>query len=93
MKIGKAIKEIRKSKGFKQIFIAKQSGITSEHLSRIESDDCNPSIKTILAISNAMDINFAILILNSLEEKDFKEDKQIIYNDFIEMIKGDKKIK
>ena len=54
--IGKVIKEVRESKGIKQIFIAEKAGISNRYLSAIESGTKKPTSETIKKIAEALGV-------------------------------------
>jgi transcriptional regulator with XRE-family HTH domain len=61
-KIGKNIKELRRSKGISQLELAYRCNFEKTNLSRIESGKNNPTIRTLIRIANAMKVNlFEIL--------------------------------
>lgn len=62
--IGNKITEIRKLKGISQYKLAKQVMMEQSNLARIEKGLTNPTVKTLLKISDALEINL---------EKLFKE--------------------
>ena len=64
--IGSKITEIRKLKGISQYKLAKQVMMEQSNLARIEKGLTNPTIKTLLKISDALEINLEEVI------KDFK---------------------
>lgn len=64
--IGNRITEIRKLKGISQYKLAKQIMMEQSNLARIEKGLTNPTIKTLLKISDALEVNLEELI------KDFK---------------------
>jgi transcriptional regulator with XRE-family HTH domain len=56
-KIGKNIKELRKSKGISQVDLAFMCNFEKTNLSRIESGNNNPTIKTLLKIAEALKVS------------------------------------
>lgn len=61
-KIGKNIKEIRKSKGISQVELAYMCNFEKTNLSRIESGKNNPTIRTLLRIAKALKVNLFDLL-------------------------------
>lgn len=56
MNIGKGIKQARNSKGISQLGLGLSIGNDSSYISRIENNQTEPSLKTILRIANALEI-------------------------------------
>ncbi len=58
MSLGEYIKTVRHSRGLSQWELARLSGLTRSHLSRLELDDFeNPSAETFLALAKALKIH------------------------------------
>ena len=55
--IGLSIKKARKLRNINQEKLAKKIGITTESLSRIETEKINPSIETLTKISKTLGIS------------------------------------
>ena len=64
--IGSKIAEIRKSKGISQYKLAKQVMMEQSNLARIEKGLTNPTIKTLLKISDALEVQLIELFSNKL---------------------------
>ena len=60
--IGKKICKLRKEKGFSLSKLAEIAGISKSTLSAIESGESNPTISTLWAIANALNVPFGELI-------------------------------
>ena len=61
-KIGKNIKEIRKSKGISQVELAYMCNFEKTNLSRIESGNNNPTVRTLLRIAKALKVSLFDLL-------------------------------
>ena len=61
MNLGARIKEIRLKKNLTQNDLAIQCNFEKASMSRIESGKANPTIKTLLRISQALDVKFSVL--------------------------------
>ena len=79
MKLGSVIKEIRTSKGIKQNFVAKKAGISPVFLSQIESDIKTPSMQTLKAIAEVLDLPLALLVLKGMDDSDIKPELRDSY--------------
>ena len=64
--VGSKITEIRKSKGISQYKLAKQVMMEQSNLARIEKGLTNPTIKTLLKISDALEVQL-VELFNSFE--------------------------
>ncbi len=69
MNIGKAIRKIRKEKGFSQLKLGLEIGNDSAFISKIENNKREPSVKTIVKIAEALDVHPLIVF-----EEFFKEE-------------------
>mgnify|MGYP005989090481 CR=1 FL=1 len=56
--LGKRIVQLRISKSLKQIDLAIKLNIEDSSLRRLESGRTNPTVKTLLRIANALDVEF-----------------------------------
>lgn len=57
--IGNKITEIRKTKGISQYKLAKQIMMEQSNLARIEKGQTNPTIKTLLKISDSLEVKLS----------------------------------
>ena len=57
--IGDKISEIRKNKGISQYKLAKQTMMEQSNLARIEKGQTNPTIKTLLKISDSLEVKLS----------------------------------
>lgn len=55
-KLGLNIAYYRKEKGLSQMELAEAAGISRTHMSRIENNDCPPSLEAVFNISDALDV-------------------------------------
>lgn len=56
MNLGTKIKELRLKKKIKQIDLASTAGISNSYLSDIENSRTEPSLKTLMKIARALDV-------------------------------------
>ena len=56
MNLGTKIKELRLKKKIKQIYLASTAGISNSYLSDIENSRTDPSLKTLMKIARALDV-------------------------------------
>ena len=69
MKIGKRIKEIRISQGLTQDELSEKSGIAVRTIQRIENNQVTPSIYSIKAIGEALDVDINETVADSNDTK------------------------
>lgn len=65
--ISENIKKIRKSKKFTQEDLAIASGLALRHIQKIESSEVNITLKTLVKISNSLEIDIKTLLNNQRE--------------------------
>ena len=65
--LGNNIKAYRNSKGWSQEELAHLSGITPAHLGHIERGEGNPTLLTLLSVSNALQVDLSELVKNNAE--------------------------
>lgn len=61
-KLGKNLKEIRLSKGIKQIELAKTLNVDRSFVSNIENGKANPTLSTISSIAKALGVTTNALL-------------------------------
>ena len=80
---GKVLKDIRKSKNMTQRDLSKKTGIESTYISRIERNEIEPKISTLLNIKDALDVSGNELIgemdksLTGVLRKQFEKIKKL----------------
>ncbi len=79
MKIGQAIKDIRKHKDIKQYELATAIGISQTSLSQIEADLKYPHTKTLKKIAKAFDIPEQLIYFLSIKDSDVPKSKKELY--------------
>ena len=62
MDIGKAVKQCRTQKGWTQHDLSTRTGITVSHLSMIEHNQRDPSMKAMQAIANGFGMPLNVLV-------------------------------
>ena len=73
------VAEIRKSHGMTQFELAQATGTSREHISRIESGNCSPSLELADKIASALKTD--VYTLFSMESKDEHDRKMKDYAD------------
>lgn len=79
MNIGEALKGIRKSHKIKQLVAARDLKITQPYLSRIESNDKEPSTELIKRIGAYYGVPFAVMLWKTIEPSDIRADKRDLF--------------
>ena len=80
MKIGTAIKTLRKQKGMGQKQLAEICNISVNALSQIETNMSFPQKATIRKLCEALNIPMAYLLLFSMSDEDVADDKKTTFN-------------
>jgi len=88
MNIGKAIKNLRQQKGFKQTDFAVKCGLSQSYLSSIEKGTKEPTLTILKKIAEALSIPMPVLVFFSLDVEDISESKQDAYKILEPSIKG-----
>ena len=66
-KLALNIKRIRKEKGITQVDLAYACGFEKQNMQRIEAGKTSPTLKTLLKISDALEIDIKDLIVSNLD--------------------------
>ena len=81
MNIGNALKELRKSKGIRQNWLANEVGISQTYLSQLENNERNnPTLETLERIVKKLDTPLPFLFMLALDEDDIRMEKRSEYN-------------
>jgi len=80
MKIGSAIKSIRKKIGVPQWELADKCGLSQTSMSQIENNIKRPHSKTIAKICEALEIPESIIYIIAMEDVDVPSNKKNTYN-------------
>jgi len=79
MELGNSIKKIRKKRGLSQKQLAAKMGISTNALCSIETNQTWPSKATIEKVCDALEVEECYLLLFSMTEASFPDDKKILY--------------
>ena len=60
--IGKNIKKYRVKKGLTQLDLAAECGVEESAIGRLENGNTNPTVKTLLKLSKALEIEITALV-------------------------------
>ncbi len=88
MKIGKTIKDLRKSKALSQSELSGKAGITQTALSQIEGDKKFPSQSTLEALSAALGVTNAAIYVMSATVDDVPAENKETFNKLYPSIKN-----
>lgn len=64
--LGAKVKRLRQEAGITQAGLSQLSGLFRTHLSRIECGTANPTLGAIVSIANALEVNPAVLLGESV---------------------------
>ena len=100
--IGQCIRAERNMKGWQQAELAFRAGMTSAHLSHIETAQTKLALPTIVKIANALSVSVDELLYDSMEQVKVVYNKKIAeelkdcdpaeLRDFLEIIQSIKKV-
>jgi XRE family transcriptional regulator, regulator of sulfur utilization len=76
MNLGNTIKEVRRTKGFRQNELAAMCDITPSYLSQIENNLKDPNLSTLKIISTKLGVPLPILFFLSLDNDDVSPEKK-----------------
>lgn len=62
------LKEERQRRKLSKYYIAQESGLSPQMVGYVESGDRNPTLETVLRMSEAMDVDFAEIIKRARRE-------------------------
>lgn len=77
-KLGLKIKEVRRSKGFTQDYIAEKVGCNTSHISNIENNHTKASLNVLLAIANALNTSIDYLLMDQYCNSSLALDNEIL---------------
>ena len=87
MNLGKAIRELRKEKGYSQEQLSAAAKITQAALSQIENGK-RPGTGTLKKISGALKIPVSLIYVAGMEKDDVPKEKRILYDQLFPVIKS-----
>lgn len=71
MSIGEKIKKFRKEAGLTQVELAKRANMSRSYLGDLEGNRYNPSVSTLNAIADALDVKVSDLMEEKVKESDW----------------------
>ena len=75
--IGQRIREIRLRLGWQQAELAFRAGLTTSHMSHIETGQTKLALPTIITIANVLSVSVDELLYDNLEQAKYIYDKKI----------------
>lgn len=89
MDIGQAIRTLRQKKGMTQAQLGDAIGMSDSGISNLEKGKAYPPKSTIEKLCRAFDIPMPYLLMQSIEEEDFPEDKRVLYRALLEPLRNE----
>lgn len=89
MNIGQAIKILRRKRNMTQGDLASRIGMSVNAVSSWELGKSNPPKDSIKLICDAFHVPVSYLMLSTVEEKDFPENKRLLYRVLLESLKNE----
>lgn len=78
MKLGTRIKDLRKKKGFTQVELSQQTGLSLRTIQRIENNENKPSVYSLRKIGEALDYTFNLNEFNIMKNIFEKENRNYL---------------
>ena len=78
--IGDGIKLARKKRGMIQNDLAKRVEVSQTHLSQIETNEKDPSMKLLYKIEEALEVPLAILFWLGFKREEIQDEKKQIFD-------------
>jgi transcriptional regulator with XRE-family HTH domain len=88
MKLGEAIKELRKAKGLKQKDLALKTGVSANAVCKIEKGEAMPQKETLNKILEVLEIPESYLLFFALESTDIPLEKRQVFDQLHETLKS-----
>lgn len=76
MRLGTAVKDLRKRAGLRQEDLAERVGVTQSYLSQIENDRKEPNLSTLRRIGQELGVSLPILFFLSMDEEDVHPERK-----------------
>lgn len=76
MKLGTAIRNLRKAKGMKQAEFASRVGLSQSYLSQVEGNKKEPSVEVLKKVSDLAGVPLPVLLWDSLTGEDVPKEKK-----------------
>ena len=89
MDIGQAIKDLRVKRGMSQEQLADCVGMSVNAVSSWETGKAYPPKSTVARLCQAFGISPALFQLQAIDEKDFPEEKRILFRALLEPLRNE----
>jgi transcriptional regulator with XRE-family HTH domain len=76
MRLGAAVKDLRRKAGLRQEDLAERVGLTQSYLSQIENDRKEPNLSTLRQIGGELGVSLPILFFLSMDEEDVRPERK-----------------
>ena len=88
MKLGAAIKELRRKTGLRQKELAQHVGLSQSYLSQIENDHKDPNLSTLRRIAEEVGVSLPILFFLSMDSGDVRSDRKEAFDQIFPRFKS-----
>ncbi len=89
MDIGQAIKQLRIKHDMTQTQLAERCGMSANAISSLEIGKAFPPKNTIKRLCEVFDIPQSYLLVATIEEEDFPEEKRVLYRALLEPLRNE----
>ncbi len=88
MKLGAAIKELRRESDLRQKKLAQRVGVSQSYLSQVENEHKDPNLSTIRRIAEEVGVSVPILFFLSMDSDDVRPDRKEAFDQIFPRFKG-----
>lgn len=89
MDIGIAIKSLRLKQGMTQGQLAERCGMSDQGISNLETGKAYPPKSTVEKLCQVFGVPTSYLLMASIEEEDFPEEKRVLYRALLEPLRNE----
>lgn len=89
MDVGQAIKTLRVKNSMTQTQLADRCGMSTNAISDLETGKTYPPKATVERMCEAFGLPTAYFLMASIEEKDFPEEKRVLYRALLEPLRNE----
>lgn len=89
MDLGQAIKTLRQKQGMTQQQLADRCGVSDNAISNLETGKAYPPKGMVEKLCAAFGIPSSYLLMASIQEEDFPEEKRVLYRALLEPLRNE----
>ena len=89
MDLGQAIKTLRVKQGLTQAKLAELCDMSTNQICSLETGKAYPPVATVKRLCGAFGVPQSYLLVASIEEEDFPEEKRVLYSAMLEPLRNE----